>query len=104
MGSFAPDEGARFHTSASGMPVVGSYNPDTGRLAWSQASPQHEGISWEVWGQLYASTSGGEEGTVADRILASWQDTEGRRGNCELPASFHAAISLLHGLTRNYPP
>jgi len=85
MGSCTPRDTSPSTTGGtSGLAIVGSFDPTTGRVAWSQASPQHEGITWEVWGQLYSSSSLEEEGRVADRILASWQDTEGRRGNLEL--------------------
>ena len=95
MGSCTPrDTSPRTIGGTSGLAIVGSFDPTTGRVAWSQASPQHEGITWEVWGQLYSSSSLEEEGKVADRILASWQDSEGRRGNRECAHSRKRPTSL----------
>uniref|UniRef100_A0A6U2G9B7 Uncharacterized protein n=1 Tax=Hemiselmis andersenii TaxID=464988 RepID=A0A6U2G9B7_HEMAN len=74
------------HSTLGCVAVSGNYNPDTGRVAWSQpAPPGSKGDAvWEVWAQAYASSVGGERGQCVDRMFASFQDSEGRRGNMEL--------------------
>jgi len=61
-----------------------------GRLTWSQPAPPYKGGSteglWEVWAQFFTAPSEdqGEGGVEPNRILGTWQDAEGRRGNLEL--------------------
>mmetsp|Transcript_18220 Transcript_18220/g.35565 ORF Transcript_18220/g.35565 Transcript_18220/m.35565 type:complete len:440 (-) Transcript_18220:412-1731(-) len=72
--------------------IIGSYSPDSGRVTWSQPAPPGDGGGqapmWEVWAQLYASIEGvegvSEQGRRVDRMFASYQDTNGKRGNMEL--------------------
>lgn len=73
-----------------GVPITGSYNPENGRLVWSQTAPssKRSGCSeslWEIWAQFYRMpTLDSEMGSVLNRILATWQDGNGKRGNLEL--------------------
>eukprot|EP00283_Hemiselmis_rufescens_P025944 CAMPEP_0173441420 /NCGR_PEP_ID=MMETSP1357-20121228/23942_1 /TAXON_ID=77926 /ORGANISM="Hemiselmis rufescens, Strain PCC563" /LENGTH=275 /DNA_ID=CAMNT_0014407001 /DNA_START=161 /DNA_END=985 /DNA_ORIENTATION=- len=74
------------HSTLGCVAVSGSYNPDTARVAWSQPAPPGAGgdAVWEVWGQMYVSSEGGEQGQSVDRMFACYQDSAGRKGNIEL--------------------
>eukprot|EP00281_Chroomonas_sp_CCMP1168_P025671 CAMPEP_0206234036 /NCGR_PEP_ID=MMETSP0047_2-20121206/12351_1 /ASSEMBLY_ACC=CAM_ASM_000192 /TAXON_ID=195065 /ORGANISM="Chroomonas mesostigmatica_cf, Strain CCMP1168" /LENGTH=334 /DNA_ID=CAMNT_0053658045 /DNA_START=88 /DNA_END=1092 /DNA_ORIENTATION=+ len=70
MGSCAPAGGG------PGLSVIGTYNPENGRLTWSQPAPPYIFTA--------PSEDQGEGGVEPNRILGTWQDAEGRRGNLEL--------------------
>jgi len=75
--------------------ISGEYCPINGRVAWSQRKPL-KGASggkgaWEVWGSLYATYGNSEQGAAGVqeedpqiRILATWVDEKGGKGNIEL--------------------
>mmetsp|Transcript_9767 Transcript_9767/g.23198 ORF Transcript_9767/g.23198 Transcript_9767/m.23198 type:complete len:346 (-) Transcript_9767:111-1148(-) len=84
-----------FLDGAAQMKCEGSYSPENGRVCWSQTRPGGKG-SWEIWGTLYSipmDSDGAGVAGAADavdvteseiRLLATWQDGDGKKGNMEL--------------------